>query len=674
MRVTVEWLEALLKRSLDPKMVTERLTAKGIEGSLTTEGATSIFEFELTPNRGDCASVRGLAREIAALSGEAFLPDYYQALAATLLSWTPTLDPNICTHYRGALLENIGLNCRTPDVIVARLSAYGIKPIHCVVDCLNYVMLETGQPLHAFDADTLTFPLTVREGLPQESLTLLDGRKVSVKGRPVIADAKGPQAIAGIMGGLHSMVTSKTRRIFVEAARFVPNAIMGHARTLGLKTDASFRFERGIDGAHVQEALAYAVNLLQQHTGATVSGLNESGAPEPVFGAPIPLNLSQVGSLLGITIERKTIYAHLSHLGFKIQESSSERWEVLPPAFRNDIAIPEDIIEEIGRTVGYDSIPPIMPYFPMGAAPNWRLQRIHNIKQILATKGLNEAVTYSFLAASANTAFSSQASPVVLQNPITAEYAQMRLSLLPNLLDVVRYHQHRQIDRVRLFEVGHCYTLAPDKSAVESMRLAMVVTGNVFPENWHNPITESNLYTLQQLLLDLMDALKLPGTLSYVPAPHIAFLETASFSVHINGTPIGIIGKCNTKITEQFDMRGAVWGLEVALEPFLSKSTMALPIISKFPSVRRDLAMVVPEALPLGTLIEAIENTLGPLLSEKVVFDMYQGKGVPQGYRSVAIGLILQDPCRTLVQEEVDTKIDAVQMHLKEQFGVTLRT
>ncbi len=635
------------------------------------------FELKLTPNRADCFSVRGIAYDVAAALGAQVEPLDVAPVAARSSAALPVeLHAGAdAPRYCGRVIEGVDAAVPTPVWMAERLRRAGVRPVSFLVDVTQYVMLELGQPMHAFDRDALRGPVGVRRARDGETLTLLDGREVALDGEfLVITDAERAVALAGVMGGFDTRVTEATRNVFLESAHFAPSAIIGRARRLGMHTDASHRFERGVDPELPRLALEYATRLILDHAGGTPGPVVETALPEHLpRRACVRLRRARLARVLGLTIGDGEVERILRALGFEVS-ADAEGWAVRAPTRRFDVAIEEDLIEEIARIHGYDAVPATLPQgtVPLRVASETRVDE-DELRRHLAARDFLEAVNFAFVDAALLEAWDASAQAVPLANPLSAELAVMRTRLLPGLVAALARNVARQQTRVRLFELGRVFAAGADGEAPrETPRVAAVACGEAEAEQWGLPARAVGFHDLKG---DLDSLAALCGaTLEYRPAAPAWAHPGRAAEVLREGRAIGFIAELHPRLLRRLDLDHAVVAFELDLEPLLSRPLPRARAGSKYPSVRRDLAFVVAETVPWSALEATIRAAAGPSLRDLVLFDRYQGKGVETGFRSLATGLILQEESRTLTDRDVDTAVAAVMSALEREHGARIRS
>jgi phenylalanyl-tRNA synthetase beta chain len=615
------------------------------------------IELKLTPNRPDCLGLVGLAHDVAALFGSAVkVPVQVAAPVTSEAKRGIQLQAGKdAPRYLGRIVEDIDPAARTPLWLKERLRRAGLRPISAVVDITNYVMLELGQPLHAFDNDTLQGDIVVRHARGGETLKLLDGSDAKLdEGFVLIADERNALAVAGVMGGFDSRVTDATRNIFLESAHFAPAAIMGRARKLGMHTDASHRFERGVDPELPRRALERATELLLSiaggHAGPVLVAENLADLPKP---AAVKLRRARLKRVLGVDVADAEVARIFTALGMQV-ETHADGWQITAPSSRFDIEREEDLIEEVARIFGYDNIPTLTPTgaLTLTIEPEARINELA-LREQLAARGYYEAVNLSFVAAELLTRWGFTERLVPLANPLSADLAVMRPSLLPGLIEALRHNRARQQERVRLFEVARVF--AAGDPPVETPSLAIVASGTAGAEQWGEP---SRVLDFHDLKGDF-DALIAWGG------------EPQRWSVHADGLPawlhpgrgarvardgetVGYLGALHPQLAKALDLGADVHVLEVALEPLLARRLPKAQPVPRFPMVRRDIAVDLPEEISWSQIEQTVRSSLGERLKELQLFDRYSGKGVEAGRKSLAMGLILQDASRTLTDDDAD--------------------
>jgi len=634
------------------------------------------FELKLTPNRPDCLGLVGLAHDVAALFGSAVKVPAQNAVAVTA---TATRGIRLeagkdAPRYLGRIIEGIDASARSPLWLAERLRRAGLRPISAVVDVTNYVMLELGQPLHAFDNDILQGDIVVRHARAGETLKLLDGNEATLdEGFVLIADEHKALAVAGVMGGFDSRVTDGTRNILLEAAHFAPAAIMGRARKLGLHTDASHRFERGVDPALPRRALERATELLLAIAGGQAGPVlvaeNPADLPAP---ATVALRRARLARVLGVVVSDDEVARIFTALGMAVQ-ADAEGWRITAPSSRFDIEREEDLIEEVARVHGYDRIPTRTPDGALALVPEPEA-RIGELplREQLAARGWFEAVNLSFVSAELLARWGHAHDLVPLANPLSADLAVMRPSLLPGLVEALRHNRARQQDRVRLFEVARVF--AAGDPPVETPSLALVACGNARAEQWAQTERPYDFFDLKGELDALLAWGGEPGRWSLHADALPAWLHPGRGArVVRDGETVGYLGALHPQLAKALDLGPDVHVLELALAPLLQRRLPRAAAVPRFPTVRRDIAVELPEAVRWAQVEQAVREALGGVLRSLVLFDRYSGKGVEEGRKSLAMGLILQDASRTLTDDDADRFVREAIAALEQKCGARLR-
>ena len=633
------------------------------------------IEVDLTPNRGDCLSLKGLAREVGVLNRLAVAGPALAPVAATHEQSVEVRieDAQRCPRYLGRLIKNVDVSAETPLWMVERLRRSGIRAIDPVVDVTNYVMLELGQPLHAFDHANLHGSVIVRLARAGERLVLLDGQTLSLDAETlVIADERGPLAIAGVMGGEHSGVNRQTRDIFLESAHFSPLAVAGQARRYGLHTDASHRFERGVDPDLPREAAERATALLLSITGGEPGPLVEVASPAHLpAGREVTLRASRLAQALGKRVADDEVGEILERLGLTVSAVATG-WRVQVPSWRFDIAIEEDLIEEVARIHGYHRLPVRRPEVRLALQP---IDEAHTplsrLRRQMVARGYQEAVTYSFVSPELQQALLPEAVSPRLANPISSDLSVMRASLFPGLVRALQHNLNRQQSRVRLFETGLVFRGELDHLHQTPM-LGALVCGSREPEGWAGGREPVDFFDLKGDLESLL-ALGEPGAWRFEPGEHAALHPGQCARLLHRGEEAGWIGTLHPAVRAELGLKVDALLFEVRLDALTQGRVPSFTPLSRHPEVRRDLAFLVDEQLPVQSLLDTLRAQAGEWLVASQLFDVYQGKGVPEGRKSVALGLTWQHPSRTLNDEEINQLVDAIVAESRQHLGAELR-
>lgn len=640
------------------------------------------IEIGLTPNRGDCLSLLGISREVSALNRCKIKEPSASIVVAQTDETFPVeiLEPKACPRYVGRVLRGINSAATTPLWMTEKLRRCGLRSIHPVVDVTNFVLLELGQPMHAFDISKLSGEIKVRYAGEGEKLTLLDGKEVKLDQKTlVIADQQQALALAGVMGGEDSAVSDETDALFLECAFFSPTEMAGVARRYGLHTDSSHRFERGVDAHLAKRAMERATVLLQDIVGGEVGPIIEMIAENELpRNEPITVRASRIERVLGQAIPASEVVEILIALSMVVKPVSdaaqSDVWEVQAPSHRFDIKTEADLIEEVARLYGYDRIETARPrvHAVLGGQPESRIEA-NRQRDVLVDRGYQEAITYSFVDAEYQQHFCEDIDPIKLTNPISSDMAVMRLSIWPGLMKALLANQHRQQSRVRLFEIGSVYEKTPAEIQ-ESTILGGVVVGDMLPLQWGESARKVDFFDVKS---DVEAILGLTGhgqefifTQGQHPALHPG--QTAEIKTP-QGGHAGWLGLLHPQLKQVLGVTGDVILFELNSDAIATRLRPAFQASSKFPTIGRDLALVVDVELPADAVIMAIKEVAGERLKQLQLFDVYQGEGIDSGRKSLALGLTLQDTVQTLTDEQVDRLIKRILDHLDQKLGAKLR-
>ena len=635
-----------------------------------------VIDLDLTPNRADCFCVTGVAREVAAINALDFTDPEAVAIEPALKDTFPIslVAKDACPRFAGRVIRKLNLRANTPTWMQERLRRSGMRPIHPVVDVTNYVMLELGQPMHAYDLDRLSESIVVRYAEPGEALALLGGQEIELTGdNLVIVDGSGPVGLAGIMGGESTAVLEQTSDILLESAFFAPSAVAGRARRFGLHSDASLRFERGVDPEQQVRAIERATELLLDITGGAPGPVQETVSQEHVPARPeVTLRLERLARVLGVEIPAEQVEEILTRLKMDVS-SCDAGWRVRPPANRFDINIEEDLIEEVVRLFGYDQVPetPGQAMTQLAAATESKLP-IARIRTALVDRGYQEAMTYSFVEPGLSERMTGSADHIELMNPISADQSVMRASLWPGLLQALATNLNRQQSRVRLFESGIRF-IQQDSDILEEEVIAGLAVGGRTPENWEGPGKSADLYDIKADIEALFVLTGAADEFSFTAVEHPALRPGRSARIDRSGQKIGWLGELHPGIVATLEFQQTPVLFEICVASAFTAVPPVYSEISRFPAVRRDIAVVVDEAVPVAKIESAVKKVVGPVLRELTIFDVYTGKGIDTGRKSVALGLILQETSRTLTDAEVDGVIDTVTECLADKFKAKIR-
>ncbi|MDR0672949.1 MAG: phenylalanine--tRNA ligase subunit beta [Zoogloeaceae bacterium] len=642
----------------------------------------TCFEIKLTPNRADCLSLTGVAREVAALTGAPFTPAPLTLVPPEAeIRRAIVLDaPQACPRYCGRIIAGVKAGAPTPDWMKERLKRAGIRPIHALVDITNYVMLELGQPLHAFDDARLSGAIHVRLPHPGEKLLLLNGQTVEpAPDTLLIADEARALALAGIMGGEESAVTPETTDVFLESAFFAPEAVAGRARAHGFASEASHRFERGVDFQLQRPAIERATQLILDICGGRAGPVEETRSDEDLPRRPeVCLRPARVRRVLGIGLDDDAIRGLLERIHLQVRDLAVEL-RVTPPAFRFDIEIEEDLIEEIARLYGYDDIPAPVPQGGLLMLPATESARTDwDARHRLAGRGFQEVVNYAFVEEAWERDFCANDDPIRLANPIVSQMGVMRSSLIPGLVANLAANRKRQQNRVRVFELGRCFLRreGPEDKESESVpdisqprRLAALVAGPALPEQWGEATRPVDFYDLKGDL----EALFAPRALTFAPLAAAALHPGRAAAVFLEGRRIGLIGEIHPLWVQRHELGAAPIVFEVDLDAALAARRPQSGEISRMPAVSRDLALVVPATVSAEQALGALREAAPDIVREISLFDVYQGKGIAPDHKSLAFRIFMQDTQRTLEDAEADEVVSGMLRHIERAVGGRLR-
>ena len=636
----------------------------------------AVIDVDLTPNRGDCFSVLGLARDIAALTGAELKNARLDPVEATIEDVHPVelVEPEACPRFAGRLVRGIDPAAKSPTWMVERLRRAGLRGISPVVDITNYVMLELGQPLHAYDAALLQGPIRPRLAKPGETLTLLDEKQVELNDDTVIiTDDSGPIGIAGMMGGLSTAVSDATTDVFFEGAFWPPDFMAGRARSYGMHTDASLRFERGVDPEGQGRAVERATELLLAIAGGDAGPLVVDSADDHVPEChAIALRRQRITTLLGLEIDDAEVVRILESLQMRVA-STDEGWSVMPPSHRFDMQYEVDLIEEVARIHGYDSIPEttLSTQSPLETVTETRIE-MERAAATLIARDYQEVVTYSFIDAAANERFTGSESALVLSNPISEALSVMRSSLWPGMVAAAAANTARQQERVRLFEASRSYHGTLD-AHTEVVRLGGLATGPVLPEQWGTTAEEIDFFDIKADVEAVLALACDDREIRFVPIEHPALQPGQAAEIRRGADVVGIVGKLHPRIAKDYDLKRGVYLFELDADKALASAAPAATPVSKFPAIRRDIAVVVDDHISADELVDAVAASAPTLIRAVRIFDIYTGDTIEAGRKSVAIGLILQETSRTLTDEDADTAMAAAIAELKKKFAADLR-
>ena len=676
MQFSKNWLNDFIDIDLSTEDICAQLTMAGLEvdgfeniNSKIT-GKDSIIKLDITPNRGDCFSVLGVARELAVINSlKLRLPE----ISSVEDSFKDNVQVKVCPEgpsYYGRTLKNLSLDSKTDPLISERLRLSDQKLIDPVVDITNYILLELGQPLHAFDRDKLKGNISVRTAKNKEKIVLLDDQILELDSSClVIADDKGAVAFAGIMGGKESAVSTSTKSIFLESAYFKPSAIRGKARRFGFQTDASLRFERGVDYKIQELALERASMLLRKTLGGEFSSVTFSSLKKyfPKH-QPIKLDLERSNKILGTNISKKSAIQYLEGLGFSPDASKKEIISAVSPSWRYDINIEADLVEELARLEGYDSLPlkSLVPVYKKAKTDN-----ANHLTQELVSKGFNEIISYSFIGEQDHLLFGQGVKTLEVENPISQNMTIMRTNLLSGLVNTFIYNLNHGQESQKLFEVGNIFNIDNAKKVKEKKVLAGLMSGNVSQSTWKSKPNDISFYDLKGVVQDLLS--KAEGSYSYVECD-VDFLHPgmSSYIKHKNKV-IGLLGSLHPAHIDTLGLKKDVFIFSIELMHLNFDSSNTYRQFSKYPSTSRDLAFIVDKSVNAGDLERIIKSSAGKSLKEIEIFDVYEGQGIDDDKKSLALSITWQSLKTTLKDSDIDNAVTKIVNSVKNEFDGELR-
>ncbi|MFK5985920.1 MAG: phenylalanine--tRNA ligase subunit beta [Pseudomonadota bacterium] len=639
------------------------------------------IELGITPNRSDCLSIEGVAREVAVITSTSMNVPEMNPVEVTIDAQIPVVikAAELCPHYIGRVIKGINPTIETPTWMVEKLRRSGIRSISAIVDTTNYVMLELGQPMHAFDLNKLDTGIIIRTAKQDESLELLDGQTIKVNSDTlVIADHSQAVALAGIMGGEITSVTDDSKDIFLESAFFTPDKIAGKARKYGLHTDSSHRFERGVSAQLQMRAIERASELIIAIVGGQAGPIVEQVEADFMpkhsnIESRVEFDPSKVYKLLGVTLEEQEIEDILVKLEMKI-EKGNNKWLVSPPDFRFDIKYDVDLIEEIARIYGYDNLPvsPIGTAVDMASSPEDKLPE-NRIKETLVALDYQEVINYSFVEPKVQQLIDPSMQKIALTNPISEDLSEMRSTLWPGLIKSLVYNQNRQQSRIRLFEAGSRFVYDENNQLQQQPVLSVIATGRVFSEQWAATEQAVDFYDVKSDLEAILALGAQSDNYHFVSEQHSALHPGQSARIYKNNQAVGWLGSLHPNILKQLQIKTPAIVFEIEMDAVLEANIPSFKIMSKFPAIRRDIAIIVDLVIDSNEIINTIKQYSGQNLIEVLLFDVYTGTGVDANKKSLAIGLTLQDNERTLLDEEIDKVISTILIKLEEKYQAKLR-
>ncbi|MDC5354408.1 phenylalanine--tRNA ligase subunit beta [Acinetobacter baumannii] len=636
----------------------------------------NVIDISITPNRGDCFSIRGIAREVAVINQLQMNEPEIKSVDATITDEKKVvINTDGAPRYLGRVIKNVNVKAATPEWMEQALARSGIRTHSILVDVTNYVLMELGQPMHAFDLAKIEGTVHVRQAQPQEKLQLLNDQEVELQDDVmVIADDQKALAIAGIMGGLASSVTDDTTDIFLESAFFAPLAIAGRARRFGLHTDSSQRYERGVDFELPLIAMNRASQLIQELAGGEFGPITVAEKADllPKREA-IELKQAQVDQLLGYKVTAEFITDALTRLGCEVTVQADGEWSVVPPSHRYDMAIYQDLIEEVARIDGYDNIQISLPSMDVQLAKYQDRFEIAQLRQTVVTLGYQEAISFSFADAKLEKQLNPQVSPLMLANPISSDLAAMRSTLLSSLIPCVQYNLNRQQSRVRFFELGLRFDYQ-NANSIQDLKqiptLALVAVGSREPESWHAKPQPMDFFDFKGEVEEILAAGRVK--VEYVRSERSWLHPGQSAEILVDGQSIGYLGRLHPSLENELDL-STTWVAELDQAAVLQSYVSNFTELSRFPSVRRDIALLISDNINVRDIQQLIEKTGGELLDSTWLFDVYTGQGVEEGKRSLAFALLWQHPSRTLEDAEIKSGMDNIIQVLENTYQATLR-
>jgi phenylalanyl-tRNA synthetase beta chain len=636
----------------------------------------SLIEVDLTPNRSDCLSVKGIAREVGVLNRVPVVGPEINPVAASIQDVFPvTLSAGeACSRYVGRVIRNVDISRPSPAWLQDKLQRAGLRSIDAVVDVTNYLLTELGQPMHAFDLSQLSGGINVRLAADGEKLVLLDGQEITLASNTiVIADAEKALAIAGVMGGKDSAVNDTTRDIFLESAFFSPIAVAGRARQYGLHTDSSHRYERGVDYELQVDAIERATQLLLASVGGEAGPLIHVTNEYLPQERQVTLRKARIVSGLSLDMSDDEVVDILTRLGLRLLSHNEQGWTFAVPSYRFDISIEVDLLEELARVYGYNRLPTRSLASPISIEMHPEIKLgLPAVRRQLIARGFQEAITYSFIEPKLSALFDPEVAPVLLRNPISADMAAMRTSLFPGLVTALQNNLNRQQTSARLFETG--LRFVPDAAGLrQEPMIAGLIYGARAPESWANTAEVVDFFDIKSDVEALIAIGGNEDSFRFVPAKHSALHPGQTAAVYRGEILVGYVGALHPSLQQKLDIPQSVYLFELLQSGVLEGRIPAFTALSKFPEVRRDLAILVDRSLSAEELLSAVKSQAGESLTNLKVFDVYMGKGIDPQRKSVALGLTFQHPSRTLNEDEINASIDSVVKFLEATFSATLR-
>ena len=679
MQIPTEWIKEFCGIDVPNDQMVNQLTMAGVECCFLDSSTQEILDLSLTPNRADCFSVVGICRELAVLNNLNIKTDKHDDLAIHHQD-EMNIDiesPNDCPVFMTRIINNIGINRETPDWMIKRLESSGFKSNNIIVDITNYVMLETGQPLHAYDLSKIDSKIKVRRGYNNEKITLLDEtvKKVN-KTFLLITDNSKALGIAGIMGGQHSGISADTENIVLESACFNHKTIMGRSRMLNLHTESGLRFERGVDPLIQKHAIERATQLINEYSDGQNGPISVKQDDESIpLKQPIMLRKKRIHQILGITIANYKVHEILTKLDMRVaeQEYGYSGWLVTPPSFRYDINEECDLIEELARIYGYQNINEKNEIQETTLFNTMkRATRINHINNVMVSRGYSEVINYSFISPSMNIMMGTNSKTIDIKNPLSIEMSVMRTSLLPGLLQNLMYNLQRQHENIKLFESAKIFT-HNDKTSRENDVIAGISYGSRTKEQWGLESNPIDFYDVKGDLEMLFSSLEINDQVAYIKDSHPMLCPGKNAKIDLDGITIGHVGELSPELIMELDLVQTPILFEIDKEHLKLPNQMNYQDHPYFPSSRRDISLLIPENQETSAILKTIQQLEIPILKNVIIFDVYKGKNIEYGRKSVALGLIFQAKSRTLTDEEIDRYMSNIKRQIVSNFELKIR-
>jgi len=683
MKYSWNWMSSFVEIDIEPEELASRLSMIGLEvETVSSTGDDYIFDLDITPNRGDCLSMLGLSREIAALLGKRVtLPPMTYAEAknkAGDLAQVKVEAPDLCPRYCGKVVTGIKI-APSPQWLTERLLAVGLRPINNVVDITNFVLAELGHPLHAFDlCSLLGREIVVRQAQVGEKIRTIDGVERALDtDMLVIADQQRPIAIAGVMGGANSEITQQTTDIFIESAYFDPRSIRRTSKRLNLCSDASYRFERGTDPQVLIKAIDRTCHLIQKICGGEVCSGVIDIQPHPLQPRMTWLRLSRVKSILGTKVEKKKVEEYLTRLNFELQLKNTDSWTVTIPTYRGDVEKEIDLIEEVARFYGYDRVPSSIPLWRGGevGSPTW-IEREKLIRRTMVTAGYNEVINYSFVDNNIDQLFRTEAEKhISLQNPIAEQMGILRTNLLPGMISNLAWNINRGIKNIKIFEIGRVYRLIKGRKQPEEREtLGIAGTGNFAEHYWKNGLRKFDFFDLKGVV-ELLFRRFGWETLSFEPANIDFYHPGKAALIRFNNCSVGHIGMLRPQICAQLEIPQEAYMAQLDLEPLMKAGAPFLKFqpLPKFPAISRDISLLFDRSISFDAIVRWFSSLKEDIISEVKIYDLYQGDNIPKDKVSISLNVQFRHPQRTLTLEEVARAQEKLINLLKEKLNAEPR-